>query len=64
MKPTNATLKTYTDEKIKPVGVISVSVEVNKQKQQLTLLIVPGDGPSLFGHDWLAYFWLAYFWLD
>ncbi|XP_065902584.1 uncharacterized protein [Dysidea avara] len=45
VKPTNATLKTYTDEKIKPVGVISVSVEVNKQKQQLTLLIVPGDGP-------------------
>ena len=58
VKPTNATLKTHTGEKIKPVGVISVSVEVNKQKQQLTLLIVLGDGPSLFGRDWLAYFCL------
>jgi len=41
MKPTSATLKTYTGEKSKPVGVISVSVEVNKQTQQLTFLIVP-----------------------
>ena len=56
VKPTNTTMKTYTGENIKPVGVISVSVEVNKQQQQFTLLIVPSDGPSLFGHDWLAYF--------
>jgi len=56
VKPTSATLKTYTGEKIKPVGVISVSVEVNKQTQRLTLLIVPGDGPNLFGCDLLAYF--------
>ena len=53
VKSTSATLKTYTGEKIKPVDVISVSVEVhvNKQTQQLTLLIVPGDGSSLFRHD-------------
>ena len=56
VKPTNATLKTYTGEKTKPVGVIPVFVEANKQKQQLNLLIAPGDGPSLFGCDWLAYF--------
>ena len=56
MKPTYATLKTYTGEKTKPVGVIPVFVEANKPKQQLNLLIAPGDGPSLFGCDWLAYF--------
>ena len=55
VKPTSVTLKTYTNEKIKPVGVSSVSVEVNRQTQQLTFLIVPADDPSLFGHDWLAY---------
>ena len=35
------------------MGVISVKVEVNKQKQQLDLLVVPGNGPSL-GRDWLS----------
>ena len=54
LKPTNAALKTYTGETIKPLGVISVQVEVNNQKQQLDLLIVPGNGPSLLGCDWLS----------
>ena len=54
MKPTNAALKTYTGETIKPLGVISVQVEVNNQKQQLDLLIVPGNGASLLGRDWLS----------
>lgn len=53
LKPTNATLKTYTGEQIKPLGAISVQVEATEQKQQLELLIVPGDGPSLLGRDWL-----------
>ena len=53
MKPTNATLKTYTGEQIKPLGAISVQVEATEQKQQLELLIVPSDGPSLLGRDWL-----------
>ena len=54
LKPTTATLKTYTGEQIKPLGVISVQVEANKQKQQLELLVVPGSGPSLLGRDWLS----------
>ena len=54
LKPTNAALKTYTGETIKPLGVISVQVEVNKLKQQLDLLVVPGIGPSLLGRDWIS----------
>ena len=54
LKPTNAALKTYTGERIKPLGVISVQVEVNNQKEQLDLLVVPGNGPSLLGRDWLS----------
>ena len=55
LKPTNAILKTYTGENIKPLGVISVQVEVNNQKQQLELLVVPGNGPCLLGRDWLSH---------
>ena len=55
MKPANAVLKTYTCENIKPLGVISVQVGVNNQKQQLELLVVPGNGPCLLGHDWLSH---------
>ena len=36
------------------MGVISVQVEVNNQKEQLDLLVVPGNGPSLLGRDWLS----------
>ena len=32
LKPTNATLKTYTGEQIKPLGAISVQVEATEQK--------------------------------
>ena len=56
LKPTNATLKTYTGEQIKPLGAISVQVEATKQNKQLGLLIVPGDGASLLGRDWLRCF--------
>ena len=54
LKPTNAALKTYTGERIKPLGVISAQVKVNNQKEQLDLLVVPGNGPSLLGRDWLS----------
>ena len=54
LKPTNAALKIYTGENIKPLGIISVQVEVNNQKQQLELLVVLGNGPSLLGRDWLS----------
>ena len=55
MKPTNVILKTYTGENIKTLGVISVQVEVNNQKQQLELLVVPGNGPCLLGRDWISH---------
>ena len=46
-------LKTYTGEHIKVLGSIDVNVIYKNQKKQLPLLVVAGDGPSLFGRNWL-----------
>ena len=50
---TTARLKTYTREVIRVLGEIQVEVSLNHQKENLSLLIVEGDGPSLLGRDWL-----------
>ena len=50
---TTARLKTYTGEVIRVLGEIQVEVSLNHQKENLSLLIVEGDGPSLLGRDWL-----------
>ena len=53
LKFSHATLKTYTGEQIKVLGSIDVNVTYQTQKRRLPLLVVPGDGPSLLGRDWL-----------
>ena len=53
LKYSNAMLKTYTGEHIKVLGSIDVNVTYKNQKKQLPLLVVSGDGPSLFGRNWL-----------
>ena len=50
---TTTRLKTYTGEVIRVLGEIQVEVSLNHQKENLSLLIVEGDGPSLLGRDWL-----------
>ena len=47
-------LRTYTGEPIGVLGSAMVSVQANNQELQLPLLVVEGDGPSLFGHNWLT----------
>ncbi|CAL9701112.1 unnamed protein product [Knipowitschia caucasica] len=46
-------LKTYTGEKIKPLGVLPVEVQHNGQQCTLDLYIVKRGGPALWGRDWL-----------
>ena len=36
------------------LGSVTVTVKDNQQEAQLPLLIVEGDGPSLFGRNWLS----------
>ncbi|XP_041378038.1 uncharacterized protein K02A2.6-like [Gigantopelta aegis] len=53
LQSTKVVMKTYTGEKIKPKGLITVEVEQNSQKEQLELYVIENGGPPLFGRSWL-----------
>ena len=48
-------LKTYTGEPMPVAGEIDVEVQYGPQVCTLSLNIVEGSGPSLFGQDWLRH---------
>ena len=50
---TKAILKTFSGEKIKPLGIASVNVNYNGQSAELPLIVTPGRGPALLGRNWL-----------
>ena len=50
---TPITLKTYSGEKVIPLGVFEVKVEYEGQSAMLKLYVVDKGGPILFGRDWL-----------
>ena len=53
LKKTQTILRTYSGEKIIPIGVIDVSVIYKKNREhRLPLVVVPG-GPNLLGRNWL-----------
>ncbi len=47
-------LRTYTGEELNVLGSAPVTVKYKEQQQDLNLLVVQGNGPSLLGRDWLA----------
>ena len=49
LQPCDARLYTYSGELIRVLGTISIIVHYKDQVKQLSLLVVPTDGPSLFG---------------
>ena len=51
------TLKTYTDEPMQIIGQLNVHVESNGQTSPLVLVVVAGDGPSLFGRNYIRLDW-------
>ena len=53
LRKTSDVLRTYTGQQIHVEGVADVSVETNGQTKTLQLMVVPGDGPSLLGRNWL-----------
>jgi hypothetical protein len=56
LKEGNVKLRTYTGEEIPVLGTLEVSVSYDDQKSVVTLLVVKGDGPNLFGRNWLKIF--------
>ncbi len=48
-------LKTYTDQKMTVIGQLNVHVKYGTQSAPLILVIVNGNGLSLFGRNWLKY---------
>ena len=46
-------LKAYTGQPIKVVGQAEVFVTYKEQEASLPLVVVEGEGPSLFGRNWL-----------
>lgn len=53
LKSTSVTLKTYSGEKVVPLGVFEVEVDYEGQTAKLNLYVVEKGGPALFGRDWL-----------
>ena len=51
-------LRTYTGEAMSVLGEMEVKVKYQDQSHDVTLMVVKGDGPNLFGRDWLQYFQL------
>ena len=49
----NMVLRKYSAEQLKVVGKMPVHVQYGGQKQDLSSLIVQGDGPTLLGRSWL-----------
>ena len=47
-------LRTYTGEVMPVAGEMNVDVKHGLQTANLTLTVVEGSGPSLFGRDWLG----------
>ena len=53
LEPSPLKLKTYTGEHLKIKGQASVEANYNGQNVTLSLQIVEGSGPALFGRNWL-----------
>ena len=53
LRPLSTDLRTYTKEVVPVVGSTNVTVGYGNSTHVLPLLIVRGEGPTLFGRDWL-----------
>ena len=53
LKGTDVRLRMYTGESIDVLGEAVVTVVYGEQEAKLPILVVPGNGPSLLGRNWL-----------
>ena len=53
LQPSSVKLHAYSGESISVLGQLKVNVTYGNQQAKLPLVVVSGNGPSLFGHDWM-----------
>ena len=53
LEPAAMKLKTYSGEELEILGQLVVRVRYGAQESKLPLIVVKGQGPSLFGRNWL-----------
>ena len=53
LQPSIVTLKTYSGEQLKVLGQAQVKVIYKTQEVDPLLVVVAGEGPTLFGRNWL-----------
>ena len=53
LKKTNTVLKTLSGERLQPIGCADVNVQYKSQYITLPILVLEGEGPNLFGRNWL-----------
>ena len=54
LQETHVRFKTYTGERISPLGVVDVQLQYKGQKCTAPLYVLDGKGVALFGRDWLS----------
>ena len=55
LQVSNVKLCTNSNESLQVLGQIEAKIQYNKQIVELSLIVVEGNGPSLFGRDWLTH---------
>ena len=55
LQVSNVKLRTYSNESLQVLGQIEAKIQYNEQKVWFPLIVVKGNGPTLFGTDWLAH---------
>ena len=53
LRQSTVRLHTYTGEELEVLGTLDITVQYKTQQEVLPLLVVRGQGPSLFGRNWL-----------
>ena len=54
LRKSTVNLKTYTGQRVRPLGEITVQVAKNGTVERLKLVVVDGLGPPLMGRNWLS----------
>ena len=53
VQPTATQLHSFSGDVISVLGQVEVEVIYNNQSVKLPIVVVSGEGPSLFGRDWM-----------